>query len=167
MRVPLSRIVTTPTLPDSADVVVIGAGIVGVFTAWFLAKRGVKVALIEKGMVGGEQSSRNWGWCRQQNRDARELPIAIESLRLWEQFEAESGETTGFRRRGLLYLSNDDSELAGWAKWCTFARSAGVKTEVLGGKAATERGGSTGKNWKGGVFARRTAPRTPALPRPP
>jgi glycine/D-amino acid oxidase-like deaminating enzyme len=153
MRVPLTRIVTTPTLPDSADVVVIGAGIVGVFTAWFLAKRGVKVALIEKGMVGGEQSSRNWGWCRQQNRDARELPIAIESLRLWEQFEAESGETTGFRRRGLLYLSNDDSELAGWAKWCTFARSAGVKTEVLGGKAATERGGSTGKNWKGGVFA--------------
>ncbi|WP_233342914.1 FAD-binding oxidoreductase [Burkholderia cepacia] len=153
MRVPLTRVVTTPTLPHSADVVVIGAGIVGVFTAWFLAKRGVKVALVEKGMVGGEQSSRNWGWCRQQNRDARELPIATESLRLWEQFETESGETTGFRRSGLLYLSNDDSELATWARWCDFARSAGVRTEVLCSKEATERAATTGRNWKGGVFA--------------
>ena len=153
MRVPLTRIDTTPMLPPSADVVVIGAGIVGVFTAWFLAKRGVKVALIEKGMVGGEQSSRNWGWCRQQNRDARELPIATESLRLWEQFEAESGETTGFRRSGLLYLSNDDSELATWTKWCEFARTEGVRTEVLGSKQATERAAATGRQWKGGVFA--------------
>ncbi|MGF6871135.1 glycine/D-amino acid oxidase-like deaminating enzyme [Paraburkholderia sp. MM5477-R1] len=153
MRVPLTRVDTTPTLPRSADVVVIGGGIVGVFTAWFLAKRGVKVALIEKGIVGGEQSSRNWGWCRQQNRDARELPIATESLRLWEQFEAESGETTGFSRSGLLYLSNDDSELATWARWCEFARTAGVRTEVLGSKQATERAIATGRNWKGGVFA--------------
>lgn len=153
MRVPLTRVDTTPSLPDSADVVVIGAGIVGVFTAWFLAKRGVKVSLIEKGIVGGEQSSRNWGWCRQQNRDARELPIATESLRLWEQFEAESGETTGFRRSGLLYLSNDDSELATWTRWCEFARTAGVRTEVLGSKLATERAAATGRNWKGGVFA--------------
>jgi glycine/D-amino acid oxidase-like deaminating enzyme len=153
MRVPLTRIDTTSTLPDSAEVVVIGAGIVGVFTAWFLAKRGVKVALIEKGVVGGEQSSRNWGWCRQQNRDARELPIATESLRLWEQFEAESGETTGFHRSGLLYLSNDDSELATWTRWCEFARTAGIRTEVLGSKQATERASATGRNWKGGVFA--------------
>src|SRR6478735_3728323 len=131
----IERIASDERLPAEVDVVVIGAGIVGSAAAYFLAKRGHSVALIEKGMVGGEQSSRNWGWCRQQNRDARELPIATESLRLWEQFEAESGETTGFRRSGLLYLSNDDSELAGWAKWCNFARSAGVKTEVLGGKA--------------------------------
>ncbi|APR35739.1 NAD(P)/FAD-dependent oxidoreductase [Paraburkholderia sp. SOS3] len=153
MRVPLTRIDTTPTLPDSADVVVIGAGIVGVFTAWFLARRGVKVALIEKGLVGGEQSSRNWGWCRQQNRDARELPIATESLRLWQQFEDESGESAGFRRSGLLYLSNDDDELGKWTRWCEFARTAGVKTEVLGSKQANERATATGRSWKGGVFA--------------
>jgi len=153
MRVPLTRIETTGALPASADVVVIGAGIVGVFTAWFLAKRGMKVALVEKGVVGGEQSSRNWGWCRQQNRDARELPIATESLRLWEQFERESGESTGFRRSGLLYLSNDDGELARWTDWCDFARTAGVKTHVLGSREASERGRATGREWKGGVFA--------------
>ena len=54
-------------LPQRADVVVIGGGIVGVATAYFLAKKGISVALLEKGHVAGEQSSRNWGWCRQQN----------------------------------------------------------------------------------------------------
>lgn len=153
MRVPLTRIETTDPLPASADVVVIGAGIVGVFTAWFLARRGMKVALVEKGLVGCEQSSRNWGWVRQQNRDARELPISTESLRLWELFEAESGETTGFRRGGLLYFSNDEAELARWARWCDFAKGAGVRTEVFGSAEASRRDRATGRNWKGGVFA--------------
>ena len=54
------------SLPDAVDVAVIGAGVIGTSTAWFLAKRGAKVALLEKGRVAGEQSSRNWGWVRQQ-----------------------------------------------------------------------------------------------------
>ena len=70
-------------LPQRADVVVIGGGIVGVATAYFLAKKGISVALLEKGHVAGEQSSRNWGWCRQQNRDERELPLMKESMALW------------------------------------------------------------------------------------
>ncbi len=96
MPAPLTLVDTDAGLPPSADAVIIGAGIVGVFTAYYLAKRGLKVALIEKGRVGAEQSSRNWGWCRQQNRDARELPMATRSLDLWDAFAAESGEDTAF-----------------------------------------------------------------------
>ena len=92
MPAPLTHIETSPELPQSADAVVIGGGIIGAFTAYYLAKRGMRVALLEKGRVGAEQSSRNWGWCRQQNRDARELPMATKSLELWEQFAADSGE---------------------------------------------------------------------------
>ena len=72
--------------------IVIGGGIVGVFAAYYLAGRGRSVTVVEKGRIGAEQSSRNWGWCRQQNRDARELPMATRSLELWEQFAADSGE---------------------------------------------------------------------------
>src|SRR5581483_8481556 len=126
MPAPLTHIETSPDLPSRADAVIIGGGIIGAFTAYYLAKRGLKVALLEKGRIGAEQSSRNWGWCRQQNRDARELPMATKSLDLWERFAEETGEDTGFRRCGLLYLSNDENELAGWAKWRDFARSAGV-----------------------------------------
>jgi glycine/D-amino acid oxidase-like deaminating enzyme len=84
MSPPVQRVANDEKLPGSADVVVIGAGIAGSAAAYALAKKGISVALMDKGRVGGEQSSRNWGWCRQQNRDARELPIAIESLALWE-----------------------------------------------------------------------------------
>ncbi|MDX8445302.1 NAD(P)/FAD-dependent oxidoreductase [Mesorhizobium captivum] len=153
MRAPLQQIETSGELPQSADAVVIGGGIVGVFAAYYLARRGMKVALVEKGRIGAEQSSRNWGWCRQQNRDARELPMATRSLDLWERFAADTGKDTGFRRCGLLYLSNDEAELAGWARWRDFAKTAGVTTHMLDSIEASERGRATGRTWKGGVFS--------------
>lgn len=121
MPAPLMAIKSTPSLPREADVVVIGGGVVGVFAAYYLARRGGGVALLEKGRVASEKPSRNWGWCRQQNRDARELPMT-KSVDLWEKAAYETGEDTGFRRCGLFYLSQDESELADWLKWSDFAR---------------------------------------------
>ena len=149
----LTPIETSPDLPHTADAVIIGGGIIGVFTAYYLAKRGMKVAVVEKGRVGAEQSSRNWGWCRQQNRDARELPMATKSLDLWERFAVETGENTGFRRCGLLYLSDSEEELAGWARWRDFARTVGVTTHMLNADEASERGRVTRRRWRGGVFS--------------
>ena len=60
--------------PAAADVVIIGGGIAGVMTAWFLAARGCRVVLCEKGRIAAEQSSRNWGWVRKQGRDPAEIP---------------------------------------------------------------------------------------------
>ncbi|MGN6096503.1 MAG: NAD(P)/FAD-dependent oxidoreductase [Bosea sp. (in: a-proteobacteria)] len=153
MPAPLFEIETSPALPDRADVVVIGGGIVGVSAAYYLARRGVTVALVEKGRIGAEQSSRNWGWCRQQNRDARELPMATESLSLWDRLAGEIGEDLGFRRCGLLYLSDDDAQLTAWAKWRDFAVGEGVVTHMLSSEEASARGSATGKRWKGGVFS--------------
>lgn len=153
MPAPLLYIESSPDVPASADVVIIGGGIIGVFSAYYLTQRGMRVVLLEKGRIGAEQSSRNWGWCRQQNRDARELPMATKSLELWERFAAETGEETGFRRCGLLYLSDNDEELATWTRWRDFARSVGVTTHVLSAAEATERGRVTGRQWRGGVFS--------------
>jgi glycine/D-amino acid oxidase-like deaminating enzyme len=153
MSQPLRLVETSPNPPARADVVVIGGGIIGVFAAYYLARRGLSVAVVEKGRIGAEQSSRNWGWCRQQNRDARELPMATKSLDLWERFAADSGEDTGFSRCGLFYLSDDEDELARWARWRDFAKTAGVTTHMLSGREATERGQATGRAWKGGVFS--------------
>jgi glycine/D-amino acid oxidase-like deaminating enzyme len=150
---PLRILESSRELPAHADVVVIGGGIIGVFAAYYMARRGLSVAVLEKGRIGAEQSSRNWGWCRQQNRDARELPMATRSLELWERFAADSGEDTGFSRCGLLYLSNDEEEIARWAKWRDFAKTAGVTTHMLSSSEANERGQATGRAWKGGVFS--------------
>ena len=153
MPAPLLKISTTQDLPQDADVVVIGGGIVGVSTAYYLARRGVRVALVEKGLIGAEQSSRNWGWCRQQNRDARELPLSTASLDLWDKLNGEIGLDAGFRRCGLLYLSNSEAEIDTWARWGQFARSVGVTTHMLTSEQARERGQATGQDWKGGVFS--------------
>ena len=87
---------TDPVPPAETRVVVVGGGIIGVCTAFFLARKGVPVALCEKGMIAGEQSSRNWGWCRKMGRDPREIPLAIEALRLWPEMNTLTGaEVTG------------------------------------------------------------------------
>lgn len=153
MSAPLLHIETSPDLPAAADAVIIGGGVVGVFTAYYLARRGLKVALVEKGRIAAEQSSRNWGWCRQQNRDARELPMATKSLDLWDKILEETGEDPGFRRCGLLYLSQSESEIAGWAKWRDFAKTAGVTTHMLTAQEAAARGSATGQQWRGGVYS--------------
>ena len=72
--------------PKTADVVIIGGGIIGVSTAYFLAKEGIKVCLCEKGYISGEQSGRNWGFVRMQGRDEREIPMVLESQKIWRQF---------------------------------------------------------------------------------
>lgn len=153
MSAPLLHIETNSELPVEADAVVIGGGVIGVFSAYYLARRGLKVALVEKGRIAAEQSSRNWGWCRQQNRDARELPMATKSLDLWDKIREETGEDPGFRRCGLLYLSQSESELAGWAKWRDFAKTVDVTTHMLGTEEATYKGRATGREWRGGVYS--------------
>ncbi len=103
----------TSDLPRKVDVVVIGGGIIGASTALCLAERGVSVALCEKGRIAGEQSSRNWGWCRKMGRDPAEIPLAVESLRLWERMSARTGADTGFRANGIVYLCANAREAEG------------------------------------------------------
>lgn len=113
----LDPVQSDATLPNRVDVVVIGGGIIGVCATLFLARRGISVALCEKGTIGGEQSSRNWGWCRTIGRDLRELPLAMESLRLWGGMNALVEAEAGFRPAGIAYLCDDAKELAQYETW--------------------------------------------------
>jgi glycine/D-amino acid oxidase-like deaminating enzyme len=117
MPPPIDRVQGDPTVPPQTGVVVIGGGIIGVCTAFFLARKGVPVALCEKGEIAGEQSSRNWGWCRKMGRDPRELPLAIEALRLWPEMNSLVGGETGFRRSGIAYLCRTEEEIRGREAW--------------------------------------------------
>jgi glycine/D-amino acid oxidase-like deaminating enzyme len=117
MAPPVDLVPGDPNIPAETRVVVIGGGIIGVCTAFFLARKGVPVVLCEKGQIAGEQSSRNWGWCRKMGRDPRELPLAIEALRLWSEMNTLVGAETGFRRSGIVYLCRTREELAKRQAW--------------------------------------------------
>jgi glycine/D-amino acid oxidase-like deaminating enzyme len=118
-------------LPARVDVVVVGGGIIGSSTALELAERGVAVALCEKGGIAAEQSSRNWGWVRKMGRDPRELPLIIESLRLWEGLAPRIGADVGFRRNGILYACNSDADLSRREAWLEHARPYQLDTRML------------------------------------
>lgn len=104
-------------LPKQVDVVVIGGGIVGTSTALELAERGVSVALCEKGGIGQEQSSRNWGWVRISRRDPREVPLMAEALRIWARLDERTGRDTGYRRAGIVFTCADDREYDEHERW--------------------------------------------------
>ncbi|MCB9947212.1 MAG: FAD-binding oxidoreductase [Rhodospirillaceae bacterium] len=121
------------TLPQRVNVVVIGGGIIGSCAAYYLAKTGLSVALCEKGVIGGEQSSRNWGWCRQTRRDPREIALAIESLRLWGGLNAEIEDDTGFRRAGIVFACSTDEEVASHEAWLEHARPYQIDARMVSG----------------------------------
>jgi glycine/D-amino acid oxidase-like deaminating enzyme len=117
--------------PARADVVVIGGGIIGVCTAWSLAQKGASVVLCEKGIIAGEQSSRNWGWVRVQGRDLRELPLMFESRKLWARMNELTGADTGFRICGIAYLSADEKDRSARAAWTAKATPLGADSQML------------------------------------
>ena len=137
--------------PRSTEVVVIGGGIAGCATAYFLAKRGVPVVLLEKGRIAGEQSSRNWGWVRKQGRDPRELPAIIESLRIWQGLEAELSADLGWRRTGVTYLAESGRELAGYEAWRAAAAPYQLDTRMLSPAETAGLLGQGDQRWKGAL----------------
>ncbi|HEX4171511.1 MAG TPA: FAD-binding oxidoreductase [Acetobacteraceae bacterium] len=135
MSPPVEAVQSDPDVPDRADVVIIGGGIIGTSTALFLAEKGHSVVLCEKGRIAGEQSSRNWGWCRTMGRDAREIPLAIESLRLWRGMNACTGRETGYRQAGVVYLCENEKEVAAQETWLREAQQYQVDAHLLRGEA--------------------------------
>lgn len=118
-------------LPSEVDVVIIGGGIAGVTTALYLAEAGDKVLLCEKGRIAAEQSSRNWGWVRQQGRDPAELPIMIEAMRLWEGLSQRLGAAIGLRREGTTYLARSHAQMQSYQDWLQYAVEYGLDTRMM------------------------------------
>ncbi|MBR0649171.1 FAD-binding oxidoreductase [Roseomonas terrae] len=162
----LDTVDSDDTLPASADVVVIGAGIIGVGAAYALAKAGHSVALLEKGVVAGEQSSRNWGWCRLMNRDEREIPLMQHSHELWERLPAEIGADMGFRRNGLVYVTKDPKQLDAWRDWVAMAQTYQAPMRIIDGAEAKRLTPGNEQDWIGGVVSPRDGRAEPAMAAP-
>lgn len=163
---PVDSVASSPDRPAEVDVVVIGGGIVGTATALYLRKQGCSVMLCEKGVIGGEQSGRNLGWCRTLGRDLRELPLMLEAMEIWDRSKDLLGADVGFRRNGVVYLCNNEEELAKNSDWLKSAEPIGAKAKVLDPSGVAALLPMAARSWHGAVYAETDGCAEPQLAAP-
>ena len=139
------------SIERDADVVVVGAGIVGCATAYFLARRGARVVVVERGTVPGEQSRKNWGFVRQQGRDPSEMPLVMEANRMWRGLARELGADIEWVQGGNLALAADETRMARFEAWLPVAREFGIETRLLRARDLTAVVPGLGGAWVGGM----------------
>jgi glycine/D-amino acid oxidase-like deaminating enzyme len=135
-----------------ADVVVVGGGIVGSATAYYLARRGATVVLVERNEIGGEQSGRNWGFVRQQGRDPAEVPLMMESNRIWRGLERELGADVEWIQGGNLALAATEERVALFEQWLGTAREAGLDTRLVSSSEIQGLLPGMARAWLGGLY---------------
>lgn len=112
------------------DVIVIGAGIMGCSTAYQLAKRGLKVALLDKKHIGEGPTGESSAIVRQHYSNELTARMALYSLRVFQDFQELIGDECGFTRTGFVVLV-EDKDRAGLEANVALQRRVGIQTELL------------------------------------
>jgi sarcosine oxidase subunit beta len=118
-------------MPEKADVVIIGGGVMGCAIAYNLAREGLKPVVIEKSDIGGEASGANGGGVRQSARNLKEMPLAIESIQIYGQLHEELGMDLEYVREGNLRLCTSEEELDTMRKSVENQKAANLELEML------------------------------------
>ncbi len=129
-----------------ASVVIVGGGVTGLSAAWWLARAGVDVLVIEKGMIGWEASGRNGGGCSHHHS-----PLFLEEQRLWPQMDELLGYPTEFSA-SRVRLASSEHQMALYGRALSNAKRQGFESEVLDTKQIKEFVPLAGENMVGGYF---------------
>jgi sarcosine oxidase subunit beta len=122
-----------------ADVIVVGGGLMGAASAFFLRKRGRSVILLERGLVGQQASGVNFGNVRRQGRFLPQLPLAHRSRAIWGRMKELLGEDAEFLVTGHVRGVYDEAQAAVVEQYAKDARGWGLELELVGGSAFRRR----------------------------
>lgn len=120
------------------DVIVVGGGIVGCAAAYYLARAGSRVTLLEKDSIAYEASGRNLGAIRLQMRHPLEFPIAMEAIRIWRELDQELGVPTEYETVGNLMVTWHEKEVESFEREIERQRPLGLHVQLLRGKELQE-----------------------------
>lgn len=132
MSVPDAPRAAPEPLPEEASVVVIGGGIMGLATAYHLARRGrERIVVLEKGYLCSGASGRNGGGVRAQWANELNIRLMKESIRLCEDFATEMRINVWFRQGGYLFLARSEARAKELAASVELQRGCGLRTELI------------------------------------
>ncbi len=120
-------------LPKSADVVIIGGGVMGASTAYHLAQRGCSnIILLEKGpFLGMEATGKCAGGIRYQFSTEINVRLSLLSLPMLQRFEAELGQNIDLRWPGYLFLLDNEADLATFQRNVAMQNRLGVPSQII------------------------------------
>ena len=99
-------------IPKEAEIVIVGGGVIGSCAAYFLAKAGREVVLIERGGVGGEASVANGAFVwTSTRRPGIDLTLALASIELHQQFKEELDDAVEYRRPGGMVIIENENQI--------------------------------------------------------
>ncbi|MCZ4354834.1 FAD-dependent oxidoreductase [Roseovarius aestuarii] len=148
---------------DNCDVLIIGCGLFGAFTGLFLAKRGVRVTVLERGWVGAQASGTNFGNLRLHGRSANQYPLSLRAQDLWERYGDLTGEGCEIERTGHLYFAVTDEGRDTLHRDAQTATGFGVVSELLEGDALRQRFPFLSSHISLAAFSPRSAVANPRL----
>jgi glycine/D-amino acid oxidase-like deaminating enzyme len=125
-------------LESTYDVVVVGAGIVGAACAHFLMEEGLRVAVLERGIVGSGATAAAMGHLVAMDDSPAQLALTKLSLQLWKELRDQLPASTEYRQTGTLWIASDDEEMAEVRRKYEVYRSVGLACEILDSAALGE-----------------------------
>jgi sarcosine oxidase, subunit beta len=149
-----------------ADVAIVGGGLIGCMTAYYLCKRGRSVVVLERALIGGASSGVSFGSLRLQGQSGPSLPMALRAHALWEGIEAELGESVSFVQKGHVHLALNPAQVARLEENAEHLRPAGLEIELLDRSDAIRRWPFLGREVLAASWSLRDAVVNPRLVTP-
>jgi sarcosine oxidase subunit beta len=119
-------------MEKSADIIIVGGGIIGISIAYHLAlKKAGRIILLEKGQLGEGSTSRCVGGIRTQFSTEINILFSLESIKTFERFKEEFGIDPEFKRIGYLFLATTESEMGVFKENIKLQRKFGIPVEIL------------------------------------
>lgn len=137
---------------SEADVIIVGGGIMGASSAFFLRRRGKSVILLERGLIGQQASGVNFGNVRRQGRYLHQLPLANRSRAIWDRLPELIGDDCEFVAAGHLRICHTREQADRLEAYARDARDYGLDLEMISSNALRTRFPYLGRELVAGCY---------------